>query len=185
MKNQFFKFSYLNSHISNLILGIILIFITACSLFKEKSFYRADSLLNTNLKREVKTNRTDHSKGIRIYVSSDSTDRNYFTEIFPKGSFNYSPEMGFSGEAERIVLKGRVKERIVVRDSAEFTKVSSLHSEKKEVKGVKMQILKREKLSKGNNNTLPILACCVMLILVLVFIFRKFFNMNFLKTVLT
>jgi hypothetical protein len=160
-------------------IGICLLFITACSLLKGKSFYQADSLLRQNTNRLFKNNSIFHSKTVRIFTSSDSLDKQYVTEIYPKGFFNYSPENGFSGTAERIVLTGRVKEGKWVRDSATVTRQGNLRSETKESERGIMKTRSKENEVKTKTTRFPFVAGLVLLILVLVFVFRKFFKLSF------
>ena len=191
MNNQFSHISYfkalrgsLFAHISQLFLGICLLFISACSLFKERSFSQADSLLRFRSNRELKTNSTTHSKMIRISVSSDSSDKQYEAEIFPKGIFTYSPGNGFNGEAERVVLKGKLKEGKLVRDSVQFTVESNLRSERWEAEQAKMQTRRKEKEIKIKDNRLTVLVGCLVLAVVLLFVFRRFFKLKLRKIAL-
>ena len=90
------------------ILGICLTFITACSVFKDKSFFQADSLQKRDIRREVKTGESVQSQAVRIYSQEDSSDRRSFTEIFPEGHFSYSPEAGFNGNAKRVLINENI-----------------------------------------------------------------------------
>lgn len=161
-------------------IGVCLLFITACSLFKEKSFYQTDSLRRIKNDRAIKMNRYDHIKMIRLYTRSDSAEKQYVTEIYPKGFFNYSPENGFSGEAERVVLKGKVKEGILVRDSGHLSQESNIRSDTKEVERAKMQARSKEKKVKTKNTRLEFVVGGVVLVGVLIFVFGRF-SLNFLR----
>jgi membrane carboxypeptidase/penicillin-binding protein len=179
MINQFSSVLNLKSNISNLFMGICLLYISACSLFKEKSFYQADSLLRQNTKRGSKNNSIIHSKAIRMYSSSDSADKQYVAEIYPRGFFNYSHEHGFSGTAERIILKGRVKEVKSVRDSAALSQEINLSSEIKESERGIMKTSSKEKEVKAKSTRLPFLGGFIIVGLVLLFVFRKLLKLNF------
>ena len=154
-------------------LGIGLLLITACSLFKEKSFYQADSLLRQNTNREMKTSLNAHSKMTRIYISSDSADKHNEAEIFPVGFFSYSVTDGFKGKAERIVIKGRIKEGKLVRDSGQLTLESNVSSEIKEAERVVQKTRSKKKEVETRNYALLYLAGG-LLIFAGVYFFRRF-----------
>ena len=113
-------------------LGILLIFITACSVFKEKSFFQADSLRRQDIRREVKTGSATQTESLRIYNQQDSADRQFYTEIFPEGLFRYSAKEGFLGTAKKVLINERVKEGRQVQGSAQVTQAQKTQTESRE-----------------------------------------------------
>jgi hypothetical protein len=91
------------------LLGICLTLISACSVFKEKSFFETDSLQRQNRKATLRQESVSQTKLIQFSSSKDSLDRQSFAEIIPKGTFSYSPAQGFSGEAEKVLIRERLK----------------------------------------------------------------------------
>ena len=149
-----------------------LIFITACSVFKEKSFFQADSLQKHNTRREIKTSATLEAQAVRIYNVDDSSEKRFFTEIFPEGFFRYSAEDGFSGNANRVVIDERIKEGRKLRDSARRNENSSTVSHLRENERLLSQTRLREKMVNTSNDSLWYLVG-LLLIFAGVYVFRK------------
>jgi hypothetical protein len=49
------------------------------------------------------------SKSASLLLFKDSSDQNYTLQIWPKGKFTYSPVSGFEGEAEKMLVSGKLK----------------------------------------------------------------------------
>ena len=154
------------------ILGICLTLITACSVFKEKSFLLTDSLQRQHIRREVKTETKSQVNAVRIYSQEDSSDRRSFTEIVPEGFFRYSSHDGFSGKASRVLMYDRTKESKKVRDSTQFRQVKSTLSKTGETRRMLSKTRVKEKDHHANNS---IAACLAGLLLIFagVFLFRR------------
>jgi hypothetical protein len=129
MKTQLtLPYEFNTSPLHHHILIICLLFITACSVLKEKSFFQADSLLRRNSSTEIETEIQTQSQGFGIYTSEDSADKQSYTEIFPEGVFKYSVKDGFEGKAGRGLINERLKEGRRVRDSAELLQSGKLQT---------------------------------------------------------
>jgi hypothetical protein len=89
------------------LLMCILIFISACSVFKEKSFFETDSLQRQKTAASMKQESHSRQDAVRMYSHTDSGDQQTFAEIIPRGAFKYSLAEGFSGEAERLLIRER------------------------------------------------------------------------------
>ena len=100
------------------LLGICLCLITACSVFKEKSFFETDSLQRQNNSREIKSETRASGRAVRITTSEDSGDTQTWSEIFPQGAFKFSINKGFDGQAGRVVIHQRLKQLKKTRDSS-------------------------------------------------------------------
>ena len=153
------------------LLGICLTLITACSVFKEKSFYETDSLQRQESRKEVKTEASATRQALQIYSSSDSADQQSLVEIYPSGIFKYSQKDGFSGEASRLVINERLRSRKL--ETGE-TRVSQKQQSKIAVKeGGKLlkQTQKKEKHKTPKNMVWLYLAGCVW-IFILIWRFR-------------
>lgn len=166
---QPFHFGSCNIHI----ISLFFIFITACSVFKEKSFYQADSLLRRNTSTEMKTEVKTHTQGLRIYTSEDSLEKQSYTEIFPEGVFRYSAKEGFNGKAKRVVINERVRGVKKVRDVADHWQEVNLKEGIKKTENTVYRVKLKEKEVKGSSYSLWFLLVLVMG-LVVVYIFRGF-----------
>ena len=133
------------------ILYLLLIFITACSVFKERGFTQADSLQKQSTKREAKTNESMRVDAVRIYNHEDSTDKQSLTEIFPHGFFNYSTEKGFSGNAKRVVINERAKAGMRMQDSVKLKQSKSATSNLHENESLLTQTRMKEKVIDTSN----------------------------------
>lgn len=154
----------------------LLIFISACSVLKEKSFYQADSLSTRNSKNEEITELTSNLKAIRVYNSSDSAEKQFFTVIIPRGPFKYSETEGFNGEAERLFISERVKESKQVRDSARLVHMNAVSSAKKSIEGTVMKTRLKEKHLKAANLNLIYPGVCILILVLIMYRYRRFFN---------
>lgn len=89
-------------------------------------------MLACNLfKGTVKSSKASHSDSSAFRFYSDSSGYEQETLIWPKGSFNYSPGIGFFGEAEKVQFKAQGQRK---RLSAEMSKVQASTEEKVLVK---------------------------------------------------
>lgn len=152
---------------------LFLTFITACSVFKERSFLQADSLRRHDTRKELNQQTVKKSESLSFYSKTDSADRLTFAEIFPAGPFKYTPTDGFSGEAGRVVISERMKETKRLEMAEQLKETSELKSGLKESKGEIVQTRLKEKEVKTNNLNMWMLAA-VALIFILIFLFRKY-----------
>lgn len=163
---------------STIILHFILIsltLITACSIFKEKSFFQADSLRRQELRKEVKTESATQTQSLRIYNQQDSSDKQSYTEIFPDGLFRYSHEEGFLGTAKKLLINERLKEGRQVQSSARVTQTEKAKSESREKEKLITKTSAKEKAVNTSNYTFWYLAAIAMLF-VGIYFFRNVFR---------
>jgi len=125
--------------------GIMLLLITACALFKEKSFYRSDSLFRQSNKLELKQGLDLNAYKIRISHYLDSSSAKFYTEIYPRGNFSYSPSGGFSGQADLLRLSGQTSYLQKILDSSLTDSSLKLSSDLREELKRELRIVKKEK----------------------------------------
>ena len=142
---------------------ISLTLITACSVFKEKSFFQSDSLRRHDIRREVKSESATQTQSLRMYNQQDSTDKQSYTEIFPDGFFSYSAEEGFLGTAKRVLINERLKEGRQIQGSEQQTQTENRQSETSENKKLLTRTRLKEKAVNTSTYTLWYLAGLVLL----------------------
>jgi cobalamin biosynthesis Mg chelatase CobN len=95
----------------NLYWIILLAVCAACSLLKNSSREvereKASAEIQSNLAAENKTEAQVHAKSVLLI--NDSADNSFLMELWPKGVFTYSAAQGFKGEAEKVVISGKIK----------------------------------------------------------------------------
>ena len=158
---------FVNLHI----LGMCLTLITACSVFKEKSFFQTDSLQKQNTREEIKIKESTQTNTVRILNHQDSSDQQSYTEIFPEGLFTYSVKEGFSGNAKRVTINDRLKAGRKVSDSARFRGSNKRVSNITETERQLIQTRQKVKAKNNKNYTSWYLAG-IFLIFAAVFAFR-------------
>jgi len=79
-----------------------------CSMLKNTSSATNRDQLKRTESEENKLQLNSHtlSDTDSFTFYNDSASRNYEVRLWPKGSFTYSPENGFTGEADRISISG-------------------------------------------------------------------------------
>jgi len=68
------------------------------------------ALEQRNMELKVSADREKNGSFHMLDAGSDSLSRTYRLLLWPKGSFTFSPEMGFVGEAEKIELSGTLEQ---------------------------------------------------------------------------
>lgn len=88
-----------------------LLMMANCNLFKNTVTDLRKSHELTTAITQVKT--AEHkdwlSRSGSVSFQQDSSDTDYSIQIWPKGTFSFSAEKGFSGEADKVLVTGRVK----------------------------------------------------------------------------
>lgn len=172
MKTQLSLPVYHNASYNIHILGICLVCISACSMFKEKSFYQTDSLEHQVIRREMKTESDSSSQALRIYNSSDSADHQSTVEIYPRGNFKYSAKDGFSGEADRLLINERLHSGALRSGAVHVLRNAKVRSSNIEAeKSLRQTQLKEKKMKPLNLSWLYLAGCA--LIFLLIWRFRK------------
>lgn len=98
--------------------GIMLLIISACTLFKEKSLNRSDSLYRRSGKLEANQELVQNAYKIIISNYQDSSSTEFYTEIYPRGNFSYTLSNGFTGEASLLRLSGKANHLQKILDSS-------------------------------------------------------------------
>lgn len=118
-----------------LTLVAISLWLTGCNLLKNTSRETASSSQSFTRTKAVKMleekDWLSRSESLQFSVTTDST--NYSIQLWPKGLFTYSPERGFSGSAEKILITG---------SSTKKSSQSELAAQEKQDKGKKENIEK-------------------------------------------
>lgn len=81
-----------------------------CNLFKNVSTdiskYHQSSIQKTDL--QLQKDKEWMSKSGNVTFYKDTGNSSYAIQIWPKGMFSFSPEKGFSGTADKVVIEGQV-----------------------------------------------------------------------------
>ena len=103
----------------------------SCGVLNDKHVSRnlSDSSFETatDLKSKTVTDKTDHS--IRLVAKDDSLHQSWDIQLWPKGKFAFSPDGGFEGEAEKVMIKGDLNGRTKYKMSEATTKESKSNIE--------------------------------------------------------
>lgn len=91
------------------VLLLIVFLLTGCSLVRNTKKAFAEEQIVTNKKTTLKLDATKESiEGKRLMAQfRDSSGHSYAVEIWPKGSFSFDNESGFSGEATKVLISGK------------------------------------------------------------------------------
>lgn len=117
--------------IKTFILTCLLILMFNCSLFKNTATDLHQSHELSTAIEEIRTveHRDWLSKSGSLYLHQDSSNMDYSVQILPRGVFSFSSAGGFSGEADKVLLTGRIRAGSVSLDSS-----SSLQQDKGETR---------------------------------------------------
>jgi hypothetical protein len=164
---------YQSSKFNIQLICCFLVLITACSVFREKSFLQADSLrlLNTSMALEQESAR--HREAITLNSSANSSEKQSLTEIYPTGPFRYSVKDGFSGKADRLVINERLKENKEQKRSAGVKESSSDQLVMKKNEKSRLQSRLKEVALRPKNIFWLYLAG-ILLLFVMIWRFRRF-----------
>jgi hypothetical protein len=80
-----------------------------CNLFKNtaSNLNNTHELSSADTKLKLTEQRDWLSRSAKITLHHDSSNLDYMLQIWPKGMFSFTPQQGFTGEAERILLTGK------------------------------------------------------------------------------
>jgi len=74
-----------------------------CRIFQRET---AKARLHTTEESHAEQQVANHQKEQEVLHFSDSSRQAFSVVLWPKGTFSYSPETGFRGEAEKIAMQG-------------------------------------------------------------------------------
>jgi hypothetical protein len=66
-------------------------------------------MLNSSNEQKLAADSEYYSKSASLLLFNDSSDQDYTLQIWPKGKFTYSAANGFQGEAEKMLVSGKMK----------------------------------------------------------------------------
>lgn len=94
-----------------IIIILPLFLFTSCQVSKQKD--KSSSKTETSSSSQIDIN---HEKDLEKIRTLDETitirnEKDYFTEIKPRGTFTISPDGSFSGEAESVTIRGKHSEQ--------------------------------------------------------------------------
>lgn len=80
----------------------------ACSPLRnlEKRRLSSRAISDSSMHLDQRLERKEKSASLRLVQHKDSLDRAYSIQIWPKGPFSYNLKKGFSGEAEKMEIRG-------------------------------------------------------------------------------
>lgn len=122
-----------NRGLANVIMLISFSFLLClgCNLFKNTTtdLYKSHELTEADTRLSTTAQKENISMAGSVSFHQDSSDMDYSIQIWPKGLFSFSAEKGFSGEADKVMVTGKVK-----RSSVSSASSSSLHQGKVKIK---------------------------------------------------
>ena len=157
---------------------LVVLFFYSCGIMNDKHTTKTLSELTdeTKLDLAMKAETELKDNSLKMIVRDDSLNKDWNIQLWPKGKFTFSPQNGFEGEAEKVLINGRSFERNRSKETEAVDKTQkssidiSLHEKKKNVKTAKQE----EKSIRQNYSWL--LYCGFLLgIFVLLFYFQKLF----------
>ena len=91
---------------------ILLVTVTGCGMLRDTSkTAEADhQLLQRSSDLKVESAHEQIKKGSSVLLFSDSSNQDYTLQVWPKGRFSYSASSGFEGEAEKVLVSGKLKQ---------------------------------------------------------------------------
>lgn len=89
-----------------------IVLMAACSSLKNKTRSETESRNAAKYATESKTDKKwQESKTVKsLFLKQDSADMAFTVEIWPIGSFDFSPQKGFAGTAQKITYRGRASQ---------------------------------------------------------------------------
>jgi len=82
-----------------------------------------------DLSRSSLMDKTDETQSLTFYT--DSTNQSYAVQLWPRGPFKYSASTGFEGEAEKVLISGKVAGLKKGNSTTDFKSKQTGHAELK------------------------------------------------------
>ncbi|WP_316839124.1 hypothetical protein [Pedobacter gandavensis] len=151
---------------------------TGCSLVRNTKKAFAEEQIVTNKKTTLKLDATKESvEGKRLMAQfRDSSGHSYAVEIWPKGSFSFDNESGFSGEATKVLISGKQDKLISGALKLEGKTLTKELRSVEEKATERLNTQKREKLIQNSPSWKYILALFVLTALAFYWLRRHFFK---------
>ena len=157
---------------------LVVLFFYNCGIMNDKHTTKALSELTDETKMDLvlkaETELKDNS--LKMIVRDDSLNKDWNIQLWPKGKFTFSPQNGFEGEADKVLINGRSSQRnrSTETEATDKTQKNSikvaLHEKKKNV-----GTSKQEEKSIAPNSILVLTSGFLLGILLLLFYFQKLF----------
>ncbi|SEA43840.1 hypothetical protein [Pedobacter hartonius] len=104
---------------------LLLVSFEACSLFRQttKTKEEESTSARTDTGLRIISERERKAFSNMLTFKRDSGSRNYTVQVWPLGNFTFSPERGFEGQAEKVLITGQDRQ---VRSSSNLVKTQEL-----------------------------------------------------------
>lgn len=154
------------------LMGLLLLAAGGCSLFREVSESRKDSL-ETNSRKASTDWKIDstYSTG-HIFSYTDSSGAVFDVEIVPSGAFTLSSQGGFAGSASRIRIRGKSQSAIRSTDSGSRQQHVQSTGSREEHTKMRTEKLQKQTEKKWDKSLWWVVALLSIGSLALFFIFR-------------
>jgi len=133
-------------------IGLIMcLCLCSCGLLRNSSKFSSDAIYNKLDQSGLSASR-EKDESIELNVSghfTDSVTQNYEVQIWPKGSFSFSEDLGFVGEAEAVRIKKNTQslaKRVEMISNLEKKKETEVLQNRK----IKKEQIKHEQEMKEN-----------------------------------
>lgn len=97
---------------------LLLLFLSSCSLLKNKSLQKTDSLSHSVITSSSSSSTNTLANQQHLVLRSDSSSSELMVTIIPEGEFSFSSATGFKGKASSLFIRGTAKSFSALRDSS-------------------------------------------------------------------
>jgi len=155
----------------------IFLIMNSCGLMKktEKKVnefkYSSDHRQQTN----AVTEKIDSSKTLRMFFEKDDVQSTYLVQLWPKGTFKFSADNGFEGEADRILISGQVMEQ---KNRTALSSTEEQHREKQVIASAQTdqeQRINKEEIREIKTDFRWVILVILLLIVCCTWAYCKFF----------
>lgn len=152
--------------------GLLLLAAGGCSIFREVSEARKDSLETSKRKTSLNWKTDSTYSTAHIFTYTDSSGALFDVEILPLGAFTFSSQGGFAGSASRVRIRGKSQNAIRSTDSSNRQQqVQSTGSQKEHTK-MRTEKVQKQTEKKGDKSLWWVMALLSIGSVVLFFGFR-------------
>lgn len=112
-----------------LILPLIFVFLSSCSVLKNKGLMKTESLERREAATSEKISGVVRLDQQRVLLFTDSSGTHFLTEIIPDGEFTLAADGTFLGKASLIRMEGSSKTHTALKDSGSVSEHAVLNKE--------------------------------------------------------
>lgn len=152
--------------------GLLLLAAGGCSIFREVSEARRDSLETSNRKTSLDWKIDSTYSTAQVFTYTDSSGALFDVEIMPLGAFTLSSQGGFAGSASRIRIRGKSQNAIRSSDSSSRQQQVQSTGSRKEHTKARTEKLEKQTVKKGDKSLWRVIALMSISSVVLFIIFR-------------